>query len=149
MIGPSRPPRCAPLLAAILCIVAMPAQAQPAGAPKPAASAKTAAKNVALLLRGAFYERGLPFFGPNAIPVLRGEYLIGGEAEDAVSAIGTAPAGSEAQAAEAGSGAATVWYTREMIVLSSAWTAVPGSANASLRILARPEGDVLYVKGEG
>jgi len=108
-------------------------------------SGARAAKSSGLLVRGPFSERGLPFFGANAIPVLRGEYLVGAKAEDAASAVGAASAEGSASSA----GPTTVWYTREGVVLSSAWQAIPGSANASLRLLAQPEGEVLYVRGEG
>jgi hypothetical protein len=125
--------------AAFACALSLlQAAAQAAGNP--------AVKKTAVLLRGTYPLRGLPFFGPNAIQSLYGEYHLGIEARDAAAAL-------KAASDELGQGnpnRINVWYTREQVVLSSEWksTVAPG-----MRILSRPEGrpgiEVLFVKGEG
>jgi|GEM_PF-1439324 len=98
----------------------------------------------AVLLRGTFSVRGLPFFGPNAIGALHGEYLLGTRASDAASAVAAAandPAKYEDRRVSA-------WYTKERVVLSTGWKA-SASAGPGAFVLARPEGPVLFLKGEG
>jgi hypothetical protein len=125
------------VLAAAAILIPM-AAAAAAGTAQPVSRAPAA-----VLLKGTISARGLPFFAPNAIGVLYGEYLLGAAARDAASAVA------------AGEGSAmdkdrrvSVWYTRESVVLSSAWKPV-SPADAGPRVLARPEGPVLYLKGEG
>jgi hypothetical protein len=67
--------------------------------------AGAAAPRRAVLLRGADAVKGLPFFPPNAIAALSGAYVPG------LPASGAAPGRPET----------AVWYSRELIVLSSAW----------------------------
>jgi hypothetical protein len=110
----------------------------------PAAAAPAAAAPAAILLKGAIAERGLPFFGPNAIRALYGEYLLGARARDAASAVGDAGSAS-------GKGdprLARLWYTRESVVLSQAWKAASAYGSLS-RVLDRPEGPAVFLKGEG
>jgi hypothetical protein len=104
------------------------------------------AKKSALLIRGTFAQRGLPFFGPNAIQSLSGEYLLGDSSRDQAAALKAA----QDELGQGNPNRINVWYTREQVVLSSEWksTVAPG-----MRILSRPEGrpgiEVLFVKGEG
>jgi hypothetical protein len=62
----------------------------------------------ARLLRGPDAVRGLPFFGPNAIAALRGEY-------------------------DLGVGHALVWSCRGAVVLGAAWKAAQAEAGSSSR----------------
>ena len=66
----------------------------------PTALPTVAPAGMALLIRGPDRALGLPFFSPNAIPVLRGRYLLG---SDEVK----------------------VWFTREPLVFDRAWAADP------------------------
>lgn len=121
--------------AAFACALSLlQAAAQAAGNP--------AVKKTAVLLRGTYPLRGLPFFGPNAIQSLYGEYHLGIEARDAAAALKAA----SDELGKSNPNRINVWYTREQVVLSSEWksTAAPG-----VRILSRPEAEVLFVKGEG
>lgn len=67
-----------------------------------------------VLTRGPENLRGLPFFSPNAIPVLRAEYLIVPAAQapkDAASAVDSARDEILVR----------VWFTREAVVLGRDW----------------------------
>jgi hypothetical protein len=98
----------------------------------------------AVLLKGAISARGLPFFGPNAIGALYGEYLLGMRARDAASAVAAAGGAAASDKARL----VSVWYTRESVVLSAAWKS-SASYGPGARVLARPEGPALFLKGEG
>jgi hypothetical protein len=98
----------------------------------------------AVLIKGTISARGLPFFGPNAIGALYGEYLLGAGAQDAASAVSAAGEGS----AKYEDRLVSAWYTRDHVVLSSAWKGST-AAGAGARVLARPEGPVLFLEGEG
>jgi hypothetical protein len=127
-------------IAILLVAGRMPVPAQSA----PAAAAKAAAAPAAILLKGAIAERGLPFFGPNAIRALYGEYLLGERAQDAASAVGAA----ESAPGKDDPRLVRLWYTRESVVLSSAWKA-SSAYGAGSRVLDRPEGPAVHLKGEG
>jgi len=80
------------------------AQALP---PLPATSLPTSApQGTALLVRGPDRVRGIPFFSPNAIPALRGSYLIGTETVD-------------------------LWFTRDPLVFGPDWSPAASWATGS------------------
>ena len=91
----------------------------------------------AVLERGADSVKGLPFFPPNAIAALTGAYDLAGS---------LAPA-----SASGGRQEASVWYSRETIVLGSAWKRVDlgfvASAGQVAYSLAGGRGSVLALKG--
>jgi hypothetical protein len=125
--------------AAFACALSLlQAAAQAAGNP--------AVKKTAVLLRGTYPLRGLPFFGPNAIQSLYGEYHLGIEARDAAAAARAVIEDEEKHKASR----VAVWYTREPLVISAEdWKP---TASSALRVLAqpdRPSGSVLFVKGGG
>ncbi|MGO8692790.1 MAG: hypothetical protein ACLQMF_03865 [Rectinemataceae bacterium] len=69
----------------------------------------------AMLIRGPLVFHGLPFFAPNALPGLEGEYsLVSGTAEPAVQgSSGGAPAERVLQL--------RIWYTREPLYFGTDW----------------------------
>jgi hypothetical protein len=95
-----------------------------------AAAQGTAPARRAILLRGADAVKGLPFFPPNAIAALSGVY---------------GPEGTASGAPET-----RVWYSREALVLSSAWKradlGASGLPDESAYALARAGGSVLALR---
>ena len=91
-----------------------------------AAVAADTVRSPARLLSGPAALRGLPFFAPNAIRVLRGEY-------------------------DLGPFRVTLWYTREALVFGEAWKAQPSGRGGPAKswLLERSEGPVLAVSGAG
>lgn len=85
-----------------------------------------AARSPARLLSGPAALRGLPFFAPNAIRVLRGEY-------------------------DLGPFRVVLWYTREALVFGDAWKAQPSGRGGQAKswLLDRPEGTVLVIAESG
>ena len=94
----------------------VPVPAAPAGAPA----------SPARLLSGPVALRGLPFFSPNAIRALRGEYRLG-------------------------SSMVILWSCRDTLVFGPSWKALPseGSGRLAVRILARDQGSVLALAAPG
>jgi hypothetical protein len=135
-------PRSGRAFAVAIALLVLAGRAPAAAAP--AAAAPAAAAPAAILLKGAIAERGIPFFGPNAIRALYGEYLLGKSALDAASAVGAA----ESAPGKDDPRIARLWYTRESVVLSSAWKA-SGAYGAGSRVLDRPEGPAVFLKGGG
>ncbi len=89
------------LLAIALALFASPGQLCPQGAVQAAPQAASAAAAAsgsgrAILTRGTFALRGLPFFAPNAIRALGGEYSLG-------------------------SLSIAVWFTRDAVAFSERW----------------------------
>ena len=129
----------AALAAAFLAAASLglPAAAQAAG------SQGTAARR-ALLSRGADSVKGLPFFPPNALSALVGSYALAGLS----SKLATGPAAAPFSAAVWGLAEARVWYTRESLVLGSAWrrTDLGGRLAYSL---AQAQRQVLLLREEG
>jgi hypothetical protein len=82
----------------------------------------------AMLVSGADSVRGLPFFSPNAIAALTGVYS------------------SDAAAAVSATSRITLWYTREAVVLGSAWKRLDLGGSAAYS-LARDSGSALCLKG--
>ena len=76
-------------------LVAQAPQTLPAA---PTALPTQAPSGMALLIRGPDKALGLPFFSPNAIPILRGSYLL---SSDEVN----------------------IWFTREPLVFGGTWSA--------------------------
>ena len=112
------------------------------------AAAQGTAPRRAVLLRGADAVKGLPFFPPNAIAALTGAYVPARPA----SAGGPARAGGVAQSggAEPPAPETAVWFSREVIVLSTAWkrvdSGVAGFPDESAYALARGSLTVLALK---
>ena len=94
-------------------------------APAPAGVAE-AIRSPARLLSGPAALRGLPFFTPNAIRVLRGEYDLGPLR-------------------------VAVWYTREALVFGEAWKVQPAGRGGSAKswLLERSAGPVLAIAEPG
>lgn len=88
-----------------------------------------------MLVSGADSVRGLPFFSPNAIAALTGVYAVGG------APIAAAPMASAAT----GAPRITLWYTREAVVLGSAWKRLDLGGSA-LYSLPRDSGTALCLK---
>ena len=86
----------------------------------------------AILVRGAYAVKGLPFFPPNALPALTGIY-----------GPDTGSAGPASRADEI-----SVWYTREALVLGGTWkrTDIGGS---EAYLIERPQGPVIVLKSAG
>jgi len=80
----------------------------------------------ALLLRGPEPRKGLPFFSPNAIPALVGEY-------------------------EVSTALVRVWSSRSPLSFGKSWESIPIKLPASLRALrlARDGGPVIALAGPG
>ncbi len=104
-----------------------------AEAPGPAAAAAAAfavaaPPGTAVLVEGPDRIRGLPFFAPNAIPALRGRYLLG-------------------------SLPVLVWYTREILVFGKDWSPDPawlaGKAYQALKTSSAGEGFDLALRMQG
>ncbi|HET7838115.1 MAG TPA: hypothetical protein VFL04_00045 [Rectinemataceae bacterium] len=83
------------LLALALALCLGPGRLWPQGL-GPQTGARGTGPERAVLTKGTFALRGLPFFGPNAIPALGGEYSLG-------------------------AAAIPVWFTRESLVFSERW----------------------------
>ncbi|MBL8966712.1 MAG: hypothetical protein JNG85_06860 [Spirochaetaceae bacterium] len=113
------------LLATALLAAAAGLSAQAAGSAAEAFAAGQPAGR-AVLLRGPEQRRGLPFFSPNALPALVGEYAAAGDR-------------------------VRVWSTRAPIAFSAAWQvrrlALPAGLEA--RLLERGEGPVLAFRAKG
>jgi len=108
----------------------------------PQGSAGTAARR-ALLERGADPIKGLPFFSPNAIAALSGAYDLGASAAAKAAVSPIAASRPAPNAPMVG-----VWYTREDLVIGSAWkrAAVGGASGYAL---SRSQGIVLALRGQG
>jgi hypothetical protein len=90
----------------------------------------------ALLSQGADRVKGLPFFSPNAIESLSGAYELGHAASQSASIGGASPAVPRL----------AVWYTRETVVLDSAWKSFDlGEGRAY--VLPESGGEVLALRG--
>jgi len=91
-----------------------------------ATGAPAAIRSPARLLSGPAALRGLPFFAPNAIRVLRGEY-------------------------DLGSFRVTLWYTRDALIFGDAWKIQPAGRGGQAKswLLERPEGPVLAIAESG
>jgi hypothetical protein len=86
----------------------------------------------AILVRGAYAVKGLPFFPPNALPALTGTY--------------GPDAGSASSAFRAGE--ISVWYTRETLVLGGTWKRADiGGSEAYF--VERHQGPVVVLKSAG
>ena len=92
-----------------------------AGAAAPHQNAESAGSAVqvkpgqAILIRGPLVFRGLPFFAPNALPGLEGEYSL---------ALSSAEPKSQGSAGEVSAERALrlrVWYTREPLYFGTGW----------------------------
>jgi hypothetical protein len=70
----------------------------------------------AILIRGPLIFRGLPFFAPNALPGLSGEYLLSLPAPEPTSQ------GSSGASASPQTLRLRVWYTREPLYFDAGWT---------------------------
>lgn len=83
-------------------------------------------RSPARLLSGPAALRGLPFFAPNAIRVLRGEY-------------------------DLGPFRLAVWYTRETLVFGESWKVQPSGRGGAAKswLLERSTGPVLAIAGPG
>ncbi|MFH2116179.1 MAG: hypothetical protein ABIJ86_16890 [Spirochaetota bacterium] len=86
-------------------------------------SPKVPPQGQAVLIRGSESVRGIAGFGRNAIPALFGEYAF-------------AVTGGETQVL-------AVWFTREVLVLDEAWSALtcPGLPTGFVLAQSRPSGD--------
>jgi hypothetical protein len=90
-------------------VQALPAvQAQDQASALPGPEGKEASASPARLLRGPEAVHGLPFFGPNALPALRGEYGLGRTV-------------------------LKVWSCRERLVFGSSWKPVEADSRPGLR----------------
>jgi len=108
------------------CGLAAQAGGRATGSAAGATAAPAAIRSPARLLSGPAALRGLPFFAPNAIRVLRGEY-------------------------DLGPFRITLWYTRDALVFGDAWKAQPSGRGGQARswLLERPEGPVLAIAESG
>lgn len=98
----------------------------PAATAAAAPGALGSLRSPARLLSGPAALRGLPFFAPNAIRVLRGEY-------------------------DLGPFRVAVWYTREALVFGEAWKVQPSGRGGAARawLLERAGGPVLAIVEQG
>ena len=117
------------LAVAFLAVAAsLPAQVEAA----PAGASPASETRRAILVRGAFAVKGLPFFPPNALPALTGIY-----GPDTGS---TSPASRQDEI--------SVWYTPEALVLGGTWKRTDiGGPEAYL--IERPQGPVIVLKSAG
>ena len=90
------------------------------------ATVAEAIRSPARLLSGPAALRGLPFFAPNAIRVLRGDYDLGPLR-------------------------VAVWYTREALVFGEAWKSQPSGRGGAAKswLLERSAGPVLAIAEPG
>jgi hypothetical protein len=104
----------------------------------PSAEAQAGSGPRAVLAAGTFALRGLPFFSPNAIPCLKGEYAL-------------SPGGATAPpAAETGiipGERIPVWFTREPLIFGAEWKRSSLGGYAA-RSLSRPAGQALALVSE-
>jgi len=98
--------------------------------------AQDAGQGRAFLLRGPDVVKGLPFFPPNVLRALAGAYSL-----DAPSALEPARDASRA-------GELKLWYTREALVLGSAWKRAEAYGGGAY-LMGRGGGSVLLLRAEG
>ena len=99
------------LLFAFLAAAASAAQSLPASAQD--ALPTRAPPGTALLVNGPDPASGLPFFGPNAIPSLRGSYLLDADRVE-------------------------LWFTRDLLYFDSSWKGDNSWSTRGLKALTRP-----------